>query len=67
MNMIKSRTHAISAANDERHQVLPARVIWDGSIDRFEVIRNNVEGHYGKIGAGHLFDSSFQEACLKRE
>jgi hypothetical protein len=45
MNTIKSRTHAISAANDDRRQVLPARVIWDGSIDRFEVFRNNVEGH----------------------
>jgi hypothetical protein len=33
---------------------------------RFEVFRNNVEGHYGQIGAGYLFDSSFQEAYLER-
>jgi hypothetical protein len=66
MNMIKSRTHAISAANDDRRQVLPARVIWDGSIDRFEVFRNNVEGHYGQIGSGYLFDSSFQQAYLEK-
>jgi hypothetical protein len=66
MNMIKGRTHAISAANDERRQVLPARVIWDGPIDRFEVFRNNVEGYYGKIGAGYLFDSSFQQAYLEK-
>jgi hypothetical protein len=26
----------------------------------------NVEGHYGQIGAGYLFDSSFQKAYLKR-
>ena len=66
MNMIKGRSRAISAANDERRQVLPSRVIWDGSIDRFEVFRNNVEGHYGQIGAGYLFDISFQTAYLER-
>jgi hypothetical protein len=38
----------------------------DGTIDSFEVFRNNVEGHYGQIGAGYLFDSSFQEAYLER-
>jgi hypothetical protein len=65
MNMIKSRTHTISAANDERRQVLPAQIIWDGSTNRFEVFRNNVEGHYGQIGAGYLFDSSFQQAYLE--
>ena len=37
MKMIKGRSQAISAANDERRQVLPSRVIWDGSIDRFEL------------------------------
>jgi hypothetical protein len=58
MNMTKGRSQAISAANDERCQVLPSRVIWDGSLDRFEVFRNNVEGHYGQIGAGYLFDIS---------
>jgi hypothetical protein len=55
----------MSAANDERRQVLPSKVIWEGTIDRFEVFRNNVEGHYEKIGAGCLFDSSFQEAYLE--
>jgi hypothetical protein len=44
----------------------PSKVIWDGTIDRFEVFRNNVEGHYEQIGAGYLFDSSFQEAYLER-
>jgi hypothetical protein len=29
------------------------------------VFRNNVEGHYGQIGAGYLFDLSFQEAYLE--
>jgi hypothetical protein len=68
MNMIKGRSRAISAANDERRQVLPSRVIWDKSIDRFEVFRNrnSVEGHYGQIGAGYLFDTSFQTAYLER-
>jgi hypothetical protein len=56
----------MSAVNDERIQVLPSKVIWDGTIDRFEVFRNNVEGHYGQIGAGYLFDSSFHEAYLER-
>jgi hypothetical protein len=64
MKMVKERIRTISAINDERRQVLPSIVIWDGTIDRFEVFRNNVEGHYGQIGAGYLLDSSFQEAYL---
>jgi hypothetical protein len=64
MKMVKERTRTMSAVNDERLQVSPSIVIWDGTIDRFEVFRNNVEGHYGQIGAGNLFDSSFQEAYL---
>jgi hypothetical protein len=59
MKMVKERTRTIPAVNDERHQVLPSEVIWDGTIDRFEVFRNNVEDHYGQIGADYLFDSSF--------
>jgi hypothetical protein len=62
MKMVKERTRTMSAVNDERRQVLPSKVIWDRTIDRFEVFRNNVEGHYGQIGPGYLFDSSFQEA-----
>jgi hypothetical protein len=62
MNMIKGRSQAMSAEKDERRQVLPSRVIWDGSIDRFEVFRNKVEGHYGQIGPGYLFDSGLQTA-----
>jgi hypothetical protein len=54
------------AANDERRQVLPSRVIWDGSIDHFELFRNSVEGHYGQIGAGYLFDTDFQIAYLEK-
>jgi hypothetical protein len=48
------------------YQALTSKVIWDGTIGRFEVFRNNVEGHYGQIGAGYLFDSSFQKAYLER-
>jgi hypothetical protein len=47
MKMVKKRTQTMSAVNDERRQVSPSKVIWDGTIDRFEVFRNNVEGHYG--------------------
>jgi hypothetical protein len=50
LKMMKGRSQAISAANDKRRQVLPSRAIWDGSIDRFELFRNSVEGHYGQIG-----------------
>jgi hypothetical protein len=50
----------MSAVNDERRQILPSKVIWDGTIDHFEVFRNNSD-HYGQIGAGYLFQSSFQE------
>jgi hypothetical protein len=66
MKMIKERTRTMSAVNDKRCQVLPSKVIWDGTIDRFEVFSNNVEGNNGQIGAGYLFDSSFQEAYLER-
>jgi hypothetical protein len=65
MKMFKEITRTMSAVNDERRQVLPSKVIWDGTVDRFEVFRNNVGGHYGQIGAGYLFDSSFQEAYLE--
>jgi hypothetical protein len=64
MKTSKERTPTMSAANDERRQVLPSKVIWNGTIDRFEVFRNNVEGNYGQICAGYLFDSSFQ-ACFQ--
>jgi hypothetical protein len=66
MKMVKERTQTMSAVNDESRQVLPSKVIWDRTIERFEVFRNNVEGHYGQVGAGFLFDSSFQEAHLER-
>jgi hypothetical protein len=59
MKIFKERTCTMSAVNDER---LPSKIIWDGTIDRFEVFRNNVEGYYGHIGDGYLLDSSFQEA-----
>jgi hypothetical protein len=58
--------HNVSC-NDERRQLLPSKVILDGTIDSFLVFRNNVEGYYGQIGAGHLFDSSFQKAYLYLE
>jgi hypothetical protein len=66
MKMVKERTRTMSSVNHERRQVLPSKVIWDGTIHRFEVFRNNIEGHYGQIGVGYLFDSSFQEAYLER-
>jgi hypothetical protein len=47
-------------------EVLTSKVTWDGTIDCFEVFRDNVEGNYGQIGAGYLFDSSFHEAYLER-
>jgi hypothetical protein len=43
MKMGMGRTRAMSAVNDERRQVLPSKVTWDGTIDRFEVFRNNFE------------------------
>jgi hypothetical protein len=55
MKMVKERTWTMSDVNDERRQVLRSKVIWNGTIDRFEVFRN-VDGHYGQIGASYLFD-----------
>jgi hypothetical protein len=64
--MFKEKARVMSAVNDERRQVLPSKVIYDGTIDRFEVFRNNGEGHYGQIGAAYLFDSRFQKTYLER-
>jgi hypothetical protein len=50
MKMVRERARTMSAVNDERRQLLPSKVFWDGTIDRFEVFRNNVEDHYGQIG-----------------
>jgi hypothetical protein len=66
MKMVKERTQTMSAVNDERRQVLSSKVTWDRIIDRFEVFRKNIEGHYGQIRAVYLFDSSFQETYLER-
>jgi hypothetical protein len=66
MKMVKERIRTMSAVNDERRQVLPSKVIWDGTVDRFEVFKSNVEVHYGQTGAGYLFDSSFQYTYLER-
>jgi hypothetical protein len=66
MKSAKERIRIMSAVNDKRQQVLLSKVIWDGTIDRFELFRNNVEGHYGQIDAGYLFHSIFQEVHLER-
>jgi hypothetical protein len=64
--MVKEWTWITSAAIDERGQALPSKVIWDNTIDRFKVFRNNVDDHYIQIGAGYLFESNFQESYLER-
>jgi hypothetical protein len=51
---------------DAKYYLQKSSGIWYGTIDRFEVFRNNSEGHYGQIGDGYLYDSSFQEAYLER-
>jgi hypothetical protein len=66
MSRIREKAMGKIAANDETRQVLNPRVTWDGSIDRFEIFRNNVEGHYGQSDAGYLFDPDFQAAYLER-
>jgi translation initiation factor 2 beta subunit (eIF-2beta)/eIF-5 len=62
MKIVKEITGTMSAINDERRQLLPSKIIWDGTIVRFEVFRNNIEDHYRQIATGYSFDSSFQEA-----
>jgi hypothetical protein len=67
MKMInKGIANAMSTVNDEKRQVLNPLIIWDGSIDRFDVFRNNVEGHYGQISSGYLFDTEFQISYFER-
>jgi hypothetical protein len=55
--MSRNREKAIVkvAANDERRQVLNPRVTWDGSIDRFEIFRNN---YARKVNQPHLSQPS---------
>jgi hypothetical protein len=43
MKMVKERTRTMSSVNDERRQLLPSKVIWDGTIDRFEVFLKYLE------------------------
>jgi hypothetical protein len=64
MKLVKERTRTMSAVNHERRQLLHSKVIWDGTIDRFEVFRNNLGDHYRQISAGYSCDSSFQEKYL---
>ena len=66
MKMIRARTDTSLSAKDEMRQIIPSRVIWDGNLDRFEEFRNKVEGNYGQIGAGYLFDMDFQKAYLEK-
>jgi hypothetical protein len=66
MSRIRESTIGKIATNYERRQVLNPRINWNESIDRFEIFRNNVEGHYFKIGTGYLFDPDFQAAYLER-
>jgi hypothetical protein len=66
MKIIKETIRIMSAVNDERRQVIASKVIWDGTINHLEVFRNNVEGHYGQIGAAYSFDSNFQESYFER-
>jgi hypothetical protein len=49
MKMVKERIPTISTVNDERFQVLTSKIVLDGTIDHFEVFRNNVEVHYGQL------------------
>jgi hypothetical protein len=52
MKIIKGRENSMSASKYERRLFLNHRVIWDRSIDRLEVFRNNFQVHYEKIGEG---------------
>jgi hypothetical protein len=46
LKIIKGKANSMSPINNERRQILIPRIIMDGIIDRFEVFRNNVEGHH---------------------
>jgi hypothetical protein len=66
MSRIRERAVGKIAANDEKRQVLNPRIIWDGSIDRFETFRNDVVDHYGQCVAGYVFNPVFQAVYLER-
>ena len=61
----KKNNTPVPTTKDEKRQVLPARVIWEGDLSLFEDFRNRVEGHYAQTGAGYLFSEDFQSAYLK--
>jgi hypothetical protein len=54
MRMVKERRRTMSAINDESHQLLPSKFTCDGTIDRFELFRKNLENHYEQIDAGYI-------------
>jgi hypothetical protein len=43
MKIVKEKIRTMSASNDESRQLLPSKVIWDGTIDRFEVFLKYLE------------------------
>jgi hypothetical protein len=51
---------------DVKSNILDPRVTWDGSIDRFKVLRHNVEVYHGQSSAVYLFDPNFQAAYWER-
>ena len=48
-----------------RRSVLPKEVTWDGNLDTFEEFKDLLSGHYMQVGAGYLFDTTFQASYLQ--
>jgi hypothetical protein len=61
MKMVKERTHTMSAVNEERRQVLTSNVIWDGTIDCFEVFRNYFEFRSHAIRLDQQYKEKLQD------
>jgi hypothetical protein len=66
MTRIRQRATNNSPLHEDRLQIFNPRVIWDGSVDCFDVFRNNVDDNSGQSGAAYLFDPDIKVAYLKR-
>jgi len=57
-------SRGIPSPREEKRTPLPARYTWNGDLATFDEFQEQVEGHYGQVGAGYLFMEDFQERYM---
>jgi hypothetical protein len=65
MKMIKGSANLMSAARNERRQSLNSRDIWDGTIDRFEVLEKMLKVIMRKLVQDTYLTQNFRLHTLR--